>query len=64
MAHIHVHRRETTLGRWLPVGLYVANTGLTAITAAGLGAWNLLWPGIFPIAVLGVYLWRIQRIRE
>jgi hypothetical protein len=57
----HISRRETALGRWLPVALYAVNVTLWLITGIVAGAWDRLWLALLPLPALGLYLWRTER---
>jgi len=58
----HISKRETPVGRWLPVALYAVNVILWIITALVAGAWDRLWLAILPLPAVGLYLWRTRRI--
>ena len=52
----HVSKRETLLGRWVPVSFYSVNLILWIITGILAGVWNLLWLAVLPLPALGLYL--------
>ena len=56
----HREKRETALARWLPAGLYAANAGGWAITAAAIGHWQLLPLALLTLPALALYLWRTR----
>ncbi len=60
----HVSKRETPLGRWLPVSVYSANFILWIVTGILAGAWKLLWLAVLPLPALGLYLLRTRRALE
>ena len=60
----HVSKRETALGRWLPVSFYSVNFILWIITAIWAGAFNLLRLAILPLPALCLYLLRTRRGSE
>ncbi len=57
----HASKRETLLGRWVPVALYSLNLLLWIITATEAGRGDLLWLALFAVPALGLYLWRPHR---
>jgi hypothetical protein len=59
----HVSKRETPLGRWLPVILYAVNLALWIAIGIGVEAWDLLWLTVLALPVLGLYLWTTRRHR-
>lgn len=62
MEEDHVSKRETTLGRWLPVSFYTVNFALWIVTGILAGAWDLLWLAVLPLPALGLYLRRTQPV--
>lgn len=54
----HIARRESPLGRWLPVVFYSTNVTLWMLTSVMFQAWDLLYLGILTIPALALYLWR------
>ncbi len=60
----HVNKRETPLGRWLPVSFYSVNFILWIVIGILAGAWKLLWLGVLPLPALGLYLLRTRRALE
>ena len=57
----HASKRETLLGRWVPVALYSINLVLWIITDTEAGRGDLLWLSLFAVPALGLYLWRTHR---
>ncbi len=57
----HASKRETLLGRWVPVALYSVNLVLWIITDTEAGRGDLLWLSLFAVPALGLYLWRTHR---
>ncbi len=57
----HVGKRETALGRWLPVTFYSVNFILWVITAIRVLPPNLLWLAILPLPALCLYLMSTRR---
>ena len=57
----HVSKRETALGRWLPVTFYSVNFILWVITAIRVLPPNLLWLAIWPLPALCLYLMSTRR---
>jgi len=56
-----VSKRETALGRWLPVTFYLVNFILWVITAIRVLPFNLLWLAIWPLPALCLYLMKTRR---
>ncbi len=54
----HASKRETLLGRWVPVALYSVNLALWIITDTEVGRGDLLWLALFALPALGLYLWQ------
>ena len=52
----HVKKRETPVGRWLPVTFYIVNFALWFVTGIIAGAWDRLWLAILPLPFLILYL--------
>ena len=61
MQQDHVSKRETPLGRWLPLGYYLLHLALWVVTGIQAGAWDLLWLGVLPLPALGIYVLCIRR---
>ncbi len=57
----HASKRETLLGRWVPVALYSLNLALWILTDIEAGRGDLLWLALFALPALGLYLWQTQR---
>jgi hypothetical protein len=57
----HVSKRETSLGRWLPITFYAVNLALWIATGIRAEAWDLLWLAVLALPVLGLYLWQTTR---
>ena len=60
----HISKRETPLGRWLPVSFYSVNFALWIITAIQARAWHLLSLAVLPLPAFGLYLWRTRKEPE
>jgi len=61
MHHDHVNKRETPVGRWLPVLFYTANLFLWLLTGVAAGLTELAWLVILPLSALALYLARTKR---
>ena len=57
----HASKRETLLGRWVPVALYSVNLALWIITDTEVGRGDLLWLALFALPAVGLYLWQTHR---
>jgi hypothetical protein len=57
----HVSKRETPLGRWFPVILYVVNLVLWIAPGIRVEAWDLLWLVVVALPALGLYLGTTRR---
>lgn len=57
----HVSKRETPLGRWLPLSFYSVNFTLWIVTGIQAGAWDLLWLAVLPLPAMGIYLLRTRK---
>lgn len=60
----HVSKRETPLGRWLPLFFYSVNFTLWIVTAILAKAWGLLWLSVLPLPALSLYLLRTRKESE
>ena len=60
---LHVVRRETLPGRWLPVVFYSVNVTLWILTGVLFEFPDLVWLAILPLPALGLYLFRTRRKR-
>jgi hypothetical protein len=56
----HVHKRETFIGRWMPVAFYAVNVILWLDTGIRAGVWELLWLAVVTLPAVGLYLWRTR----
>jgi len=61
MHHDHVNKRETPVGRWLPVLFYTANLFLWLLTGVAAELTELAWLVILPLSALALYLARTKR---
>jgi hypothetical protein len=57
----HVSKRETPLGRWVPVTVYAVNLALWIATGIRAETWDLLWLAVLALPGLGLYLWQTTR---
>ena len=57
----HVLKRDTALGRWMPVILYSVNVGGALTTAVAVGAEDLLYLAVFPLPAIILYVWRTAK---
>lgn len=60
----HVRKRETLLGRWVPVAFYLLNWFLWLLTGIVAGAWELMGLASVPLPALGLYMWHTRRARK
>ena len=60
MHDAHVAKRETPVGRWVPVAFYAVNLLGWVMSAATASAWDLVWLVVLPLVPLVVYLVRIH----
>ena len=56
-----VRKRNTAVGRWMPVILYAVNVGGALATAVAVGATDLLYLATFPLPAVILYLWRTAK---
>jgi len=61
MSDDHVRRRESRLGRWFPVAVYLANYLLCVAAGIWARAFDLLWLAVLPLPALVLYLARSLR---
>ena len=57
----HIAKRESRLGRWVPVLFYSVNVILWLITGVVAKAYGLLWLALLPLPALVLYLLRTRR---
>ena len=60
----HVSKRQTTIGRWLPLSIYSLNFALWIVTGILAGVWDLLWLAFLPLPALSLYLFRTRKESE
>jgi len=60
----HVSKRETPIGRWLPLSFYSVNFTIWIVTAIVAAAWHLLWLAVLPLPALSIYLLRTRKESE
>ncbi len=56
----HIAKRESRLGRWLPILFYSVNVILWFITGVIAKAYVLLWLAILPLPAVVLYLLRTR----
>ena len=59
--NMHIKKRETMAGRWLPAVFYSLIFVSWMATGIAIKAWDLLWLSVFPVPALVIYILRMRK---